>query len=217
VESILFSSTIFFSLVSNGSEEFRPMRSAVVPALSFFCLFTFLPVSNAQTKPKHNQLLPYGDTDGYQVLSSIIDARTKNLRNEPVSIFYRTVSEEAFREVRLQCSTSFPREFQGALDDFDKKAKTKFLLQRQFSIQKKYRFVETEVDVETSTESLAGTYSVSVVGFDESRTHAIVLVECLVRPGGSIVVGGDTTFYLLRRTANGWQAATDIRKCGRIY
>jgi hypothetical protein len=193
------------------------MRSTAAPALSLFCLFAFLPVSNAQTKPKQNQLLPYDDTDGYQVLSVIINAETKDLRGDPVSIFYRTVSEEGSREVRLQCSNSFPKEFQGALDDFDKKGKTEFLLQRQFSIQKKYSFVETKVHVQATTESFRGTYSVSAVGFDKSRTHAIVLVEYLGRPGGSIVVGGDTIFYLLRRTANGWQEVTDVRKCGRIY
>ena len=186
------------------------MKSFVALALVFFCLFTLLPASNAQTKPNKNQLLPYSDTDGYKVLSSIIDARTKELGSGSVSIFHQTVSEEAFRAVRLQCSGSFPGEFQSALEDFDKKARTKFLLQREFSLQKEYRFVETRAGVQT------GIYSMSAVGFDENRTHAIVLVGYLVRPAGSIL-GGDTTFYLLRRTEKGWQDATDIAKCGRIY
>jgi len=193
------------------------MRGAIAAALSFFCLFAFLPVSNAQTKPKHKQLLPYDDPDGYLVLSAIINAKTKDLRGDPVSIFYRTVSEEGFRGVRLECSNNFPKEFQGALADFDKKGKTKFLLQRQFSIQKKYRFVETAVHVQAPTESFRGTYSVSAVGFDESKTHAIVLVEYLGGYDDRIVWGGDTRFYLLRRTANGWQEATDVQTCGRIY
>jgi hypothetical protein len=173
-------------------------------------------LSDAQTKPNKNQPLPYSDTDGYQVLSSISNARTEKLKCGFVSVFHQTVSEQDSREVRVQCSSSFPREFESALEDFDKKAKTKFLLQRKFSIRKEYRFVETMVGVHSSTKSLPGIYSFSAVGFDENKTRAIVLVQYLVRPE-SIVLGGDTIIYLLRRTESGWQQAADIQKCGRIY
>ena len=193
------------------------MKSLVALALLFFCLCSFLPVSDAQTKPNKNQALPYSDTDGYQVLSSIINARTEKLKNGFVSVFHQTVSERDSREVRVQCSGSFPREFQSALEDFDKKAKTRFLLQREFSIQKEYKFVETMVGIHDSTKSLPGIYSFSAVGFDENKTHAIVLVQYLVRPAGSMVLGGDTIFYLLRRTESGWQQTADLQKCGRIY
>jgi len=192
------------------------MKSPVAPALLFFCLCSLLPLSDAQTKPNKNQPLPCSDTDGYQVLSSIINARTEKLKCGFVSVFHQTVSEKDSREVRVQCSSSFPREFESALKDFDKKAKTKFLLQRKFSIRKEYRFVETMVGVHGSTKSLPGIYSISAVGFDENKTRAIVLVQYLVRPE-SIVLGGDTIFYLLRRTESGWQQAADIQKCGRIY
>jgi len=146
----------------------------------------------------------YDDTDGYQVLSSIIEARTGKSKSRSVSIFYQTVSEDSFREVRAQCTSSFPKEFRSALENFDKKAKTKLLLQEEFSIQKEYRFVETMVGVQT------GIHSVSAVGFDENKTHAIVLVQYLVRPAGSMVVGGDTIFYLLRKTDTGWQVVSRI-------
>jgi len=136
---------------------------------------------------------------------------TEKLKSESVSVFHQTVSEEAFGEVRVQCSSSFPREFQSALEDFDKKTKTKFLLQQEFSIQKEYRFVETMVGVQ------AGVYSMSAVGFDENKTHSIVLVQYLVHPAGSIVLGGSRVFHLLRKSAKGWQDATDIPKCGQIY
>jgi hypothetical protein len=72
------------------------------------------------------------------------------------------------------------------------------------------------VGVHGSTKSLPGIYSFSAVGFDENKTRAIVLVQYLVRPE-SIVLGGDTIIYLLRRTESGWQQAADIQKCGRIY
>jgi len=151
------------------------------------------------------------------VLSSIINSRTEKLKSGFVSVYHETVSDKDSRNVRVQCSISFPREFQGALEDFDKKTKTKFLLQREFSIRPEYRFVETMVGVRDSTKGLPGIYSFSAVGFDENKTHAIVLVQYLVRSATSIVLGGDTIFYFLRKTESGWQQAADIRGCGRIY
>lgn len=99
------------------------MKSPVTLGLLFFCLCPLLPVSDAQTKPSKNQPPPYSDTDGYQVLSSIINARTEKLKSGFVSVYHQTVSEKVSREVRVQCSGSFPREFQSALEDFDKKSK----------------------------------------------------------------------------------------------
>ena len=75
------------------------MKSFV--AMALFCLCASLSVSDAQTKPKTNQPLPYSDADGYQILSSIIDERTEKMKNGSVLIFHQTVSEEAFREVRV--------------------------------------------------------------------------------------------------------------------
>jgi hypothetical protein len=45
------------------------MKSFV--ALALFCLCTFVPTSDSQTKPKKNQAIPYSDADAYQVLSSV--------------------------------------------------------------------------------------------------------------------------------------------------
>ena len=186
------------------------MKSFVALAL-LFCVCTFPPTSAAQTKQKKDQPLPYTDADGYQVLSAVIDTRTVKLKTEPVSIFHQTISEGALRELRTQCSSRIPAEFQSSLEAFDKKAKTKLLLQPQFSIHKEYKFVETMVGVRT------GIYSVSAVGFDENKSQAIVLVQYLVRPPGSVVLGGDKMLYLLRRTETGWQQDADASKCGQIY
>lgn len=197
------------------------MKLLMVVALVFFCPLSFLTVSNAQTSPNKNPLLPYDDVDGYQVLSSIIDASTNKLKSDSVSIFHQTLSEEAFRGVRFQCSGSIPAEFQSAAEDLVKRAKTKFLLRREFSIQKKYRLVllsrKTPVDAgnQSQTASASATFSVSAVGFDETKAHAIALVRYIVHSGGAI--GGSSTFHLLRKTPQGWQEATEISTCGRIY
>ncbi len=151
------------------------MKSLVALARLLCCLCALLPVSSAQTKPKKDPLLPYDDVDGYQVLSTILDARANKSKSEVVSIFHQTVSAESFRSVRSQCFGSFPPEFQSALEDFDKRAKTNFLLQQEFSIQKKYRLVSDRI----STGSIPGIYSVSAVDFDGNKTRAIVLVQYL--------------------------------------
>jgi len=186
------------------------MKSFVALAL-LYCLCSLVPESDAQTQSKKKQPPPYTDTDGYQVLSSIIEARTDKSKAGSVAIFHQTVSGDALGEIRAECSSRFATEFQSALEDLDKKAKTKLLLQQQFSIHKEYKFAETMVGVQT------GIYSVSAVGFDENKTRAIVLVQYLVHPPGGVILGGDKTLYLLRRTQTGWQQAADVPNCGRIY
>src|SRR5260370_34028546 len=94
-------------------------------ALALFCLCTFVPASNPQTKPKKNQAIPYSDANGYQVLSSVIDARTEKLKDGSVSIFHQTVSEDAFGDVSAQCSRRFPSEIQSPRANFAMKGKTK--------------------------------------------------------------------------------------------
>jgi len=182
-----------------------------VPLAMLFCLWTFSPASHAQTKAKRNQSPPYRDTDGYQVLSSVIDSITQKMKGASVSILHQTISAADFADIRAECSSRFPGEFQGALEDFDKKAKAKLLLQRQFSIHKEYKLVETTVGAR------AGIYSVSAVGFDEKKTRAVAVVRYLVRSLRSPIVGGDKLFYLLRRTETGWQQTPDIPNCGHIY
>jgi hypothetical protein len=187
------------------------MKRVMALALVFFCPLSFLTVSNAQTSRNKTQLLPYDDADGYSVLSSIIDGSTTKLKSESVSIFRQTISEEASRSVRFQCSGSVPAEFKSAAEDFDKKARTRFLLKQEFSIRNKYRFVAQS----QQGASTSATFSLSAVGFDETKDHAVALVRHIVHNGGTI--GGSLSFHFLRKTGQRWQEATEILKCGRIY
>lgn len=196
------------------------MKSALV--LLSFCTLMFLPASNTQTKRDKIQLLPYRDPDGYEVLSTIIDGRAKKLMGDSVSIFHQTISEQSLSGVRFQCSGSIPLEFQKAAEDFDRNAKTKFVLRREFSIKKPYVLVawsrtNTSPAGQPQRQEQAGVFSVSPVGFDETRTHAIALIQYIVSPPGSVVIGGSRLFYFLRKTDKGWTEDTEIRKCGRIY
>ena len=187
------------------------MKRSMALALLLFALSPYLTAANAQTSPNKNQVLPYDDAEGYLVLSSIIDLRTSQWKTEPVSVFQHTISPEKVNDLKNECCDKVPAEFQRAAEDFDTKAKTRFLLKERFSLQKKYRFVPAP------TAKSLGVFSVSAVGFDETKTRAIVLVEYLVRRADSIVLGGDSIFYLLRKTPTGWKDVTVVPKCGRIY
>ena len=186
------------------------MKRWLARALSLFALSLYLTAANTQTRPNKNRVLPYDDADGYRVLSSIINETTNKSRGEPVAIFHQTISEEAVGDIRFQCAGSIPVEFQSAAEDFDKKAKTNFLLQQEFSIRRKYKLV-----VHSQSASISAAFSVSAVGFDESKAHAIALVRYIVHNGGTI--GGDSTFHFLRKADHGWLEAMEIQKCGRIY
>lgn len=118
------------------------MKSFVALAL-LCCVCSSLPQLVAQTKK--DQSPPYTDTDGYQVLSAIIKARTEKSGAGSVPIFYQTVSGGTNGEIMAECSSRFPEEFQSALAHLNRMTKKKFVLQRQFSIHKEYKLVETMV------------------------------------------------------------------------
>lgn len=188
------------------------MKGPMALLVALLCSLFPVTISNPQTNPKKSPTVPYDDPDGYLVLSSIIDARTAKWNSEPVSIFRRTISERSLKTLESECSDKIPTEFRSAAEDLGKKATNKYQLQARFSTKKKYAFVSEPVGA-----GAIGVFSVSVVGFDVARTHAIALVEYLVHPTTSAVLGGDSTFHLLRKTDNGWQEATESSKCGRIY
>ena len=87
------------------------MKSFVALTL-LYCLCCFVPESDTQTQSKKKQPPPYTDTDGYQVLSSVIEARTEKWKAGSVAIFHQTVSWDALGEMRAECSSRFPTEFQ---------------------------------------------------------------------------------------------------------
>ena len=152
----------------------------------------------------------YDDAEGYKVLSALIELRTKDAKVESVAIFRRTIAQQTVSELLTDCTSKIPAEFQIAGKNLEQSAKIRRQLQREFSIRERYQLVGNSVG------NSEGVFSFSVVGFDEARNHAIALLEYLVHPTDSIM-GGDSTFYLLRKTENGWQQAAEVPKCGRIY
>ncbi len=180
--------------------------------------------THGQAKRHKEQMPIYDDGDGYKVLSVVLNARSEKWKNETIKIDSRTAPPRSVVEIKAQCS-GIPPEFQSASEDFDKKVKTRLLLRKRFTLRKKYELVFTSATAginqpenkeEARKRIRSGTYYVTAVGFDEKRTRAIAFVEYIC---GSLC--GNSLFYYLRESADGWEEAQDVppkvQSCGQIY
>jgi hypothetical protein len=169
-------------------------------------------------------MVVYDDRDGYEVLSVLLNRLSVVRKNDTIRIDPRTAAGESVAEIKAQCS-GIPVEFHGASEDFDKKLNTRQIRRRRFSLKKSYELGhasamadlnQPETREQARKRIRSGTYYVAAVGFDDKRTHAIAFVEYIC---GNLC--GDSIFYYLRKTENGWQEAPEVqrevRACGRIY
>jgi hypothetical protein len=177
-----------------------------------------------QTNNQKKQLPIYEDRDGYEVLSILLNRLSVVHKNETVRIDPRTASPGAVAKIKADCS-GIPPEFQSASEDSDKKIQTRFLLRRDFILTKKYELVypsavavtnHRETKEEGYKRIRSGAYYVAAVGFDEKKTRAIAFVEYIC--GNPC---GESLFYYLRKSAKGWEEATEVppkvQSCGEIY
>jgi len=199
-------------------------RAAIALTVGLIGLLLCIADTQGQTKNQKKPMPIYDDRNGYEVLSVILNRLSVVQKNETVKIDPRTASPENVAAIKAKCS-GIPSEFQGAWEDFDKKAQTRFLLRRDFTLAMKYELVypspmavanhrETREEVYKRVRS--GTYFVAAVGFDEKRTRAVALVEYIC--GNPC---GDSLFYYLRKSSKGWEEASEVppkvRSCGEIY
>lgn len=178
----------------------------------------------AQPKAQNSRLPAYEDTEGYAVLSAILNRLVVARRNETTRIGPRSPLAKYVSPIKMQCS-GVPEEFQSAWQDFDHQLSTRFMLQRRFSLSKSYELSysphlaaseKAETRGEARKRIRSGTYYVAPVGFDERRTRAVAFVEYIC---GSLC--GDSIFYFLRKSNKGWEEAPEVQRqlqsCGRIY
>ena len=188
------------------------------------CLLLIAASTRSQTREHPVQVPAYEDRDGYEVLSVLLASLSVVRKNDMIKIDPRTSSGRGVEEIKAHCS-GIPEEFQGASGDFDKRAKTKLTLRKEFTFAKPYELAYATVkhhedDSESKQEARdrirSGTYYVAAVGFNENRTRAIAFVEYIC---GNLC--GDSIFYFLRKSEKGWEEAPEIRRqvktCGRIY
>jgi len=176
----------------------------------------FAAASHAQEKPKAARIQQYDDADGYQVVSAILNSSTERSNAKTISIYAYTAPAKTIEAIMSHCEKQMPDDFQDAKEDLLDRSAARFRLDRKFSIRADYRLVNAPVRGDGGTYA-EGIFSISAVGFDRTRTRAIVLVEHLIRPNGSLAVGGSSIFYLLRKSEKGWHVVEDVQKCGRVY
>ena len=154
-----------------------------------------LPLVDAHSKATANNAPTshyYEDSEGYQLLSVVLDNEAKTLKLNRLEIYGRTV----VTSVRLSLCRELPEEFRSAADDFARQSTTKSQFKREFSPSHPYKLTRTYG---------ATDFGISAVGFDVSRTHAVVTV---IRGCGLNCEGGST--YLFRKTEKGWQVVSQI-------
>ncbi len=173
------------------------MRPHIIPVLVLFELLLTgtLPlaeVHSQETAKKAQVSHFYEDSEGYELLSAVLDNEAKALKLDRFEIYGRTV----VASVRLSLCRELPEEFRSAADDFVNKSRIELQFRREFSLSHSYKLTRTYG---------ATDFGISAVGFDASRTHAVVTVD---RGCGLNCSGGST--YLFRKTEKGWQVVSQI-------
>lgn len=194
-------------------------RSFVLRVLANMLLVTsfLLPAATQQEDaPAKNSPTYYDDPVGYEILSIILEKQTKKSPDQLIRIYRFTDSKML---VSLE-HKSVPKEFLGALDDLKQIATNRVPFRDQgFSLTHRYKLVDYDgppqpatyvplahgtvpppSEAELDNKISSGVLSLSAVGFDHTRTHAIAYVDFVC---GMLCGGG--RFYLLKKQETGWQ------------
>ncbi len=158
----------------------------------------------------------YADSEGYAVLSVLLDRFKPRVTDMILEISPLTVSEDQALS-SLSC-TKIPGEFQSAAKDFREKNKVSLHLAARFSMEAKYELAENRDkflppkpkpgEQELTEPSAVPLYVVSAVGFDPSRTRAIAYVSIFC---GKECGGGAHHFVI--KGKEGWKEIPDSPKC----
>jgi hypothetical protein len=170
-----------------------------------------------QAGSRTDEKLNYDDSEGYVVLSLLL-ARDAS-KTTKMHIYFRTVSSMPLNECK-----SIPREFTAALKDFHEREKSPLQLLKHFRIDGEYELIEKvdrpelpppapgEQDFPSDWFNQPTLVSVSAVGFDQPRTHAVAYVGGFSGPEAA---GGE--YYLLTRSENGWKEIKYSPVCAWSY
>jgi hypothetical protein len=181
-------------------------------AATILALLCAMPSLLEQIKPEERKLAVYDDAEGYAVLSVLLKSEGEGHDRPPLRNFPRTVKQglTSSEGISDSCRNSLPQDFGSALKDFESRNQTQFRFDSRFSLQRPYEFrrelerVELPTPAPGEQEMAAETIGTlllrSAVGFNDSRTRAVVYFAAYCGP---MCYGGD--FRLLQKTKNGWQ------------
>jgi len=152
---------------------------------------------------REQKLKTYDDEDGYAVLSILLDEHGAS------TVAGAIVSPTTSSGGQLPCY-KVPEEFQVALSDFHRQNREPLRLADRLRTKIKYDLADDPPkempdpapgDLQVENLPLLRTrISVSAVGFDKSRTHAVAYITMLC--GSECLSAG---YYLLKRERSGWR------------
>jgi hypothetical protein len=166
----------------------------------------------------------YEDAEGYAVLSILLGGASAETHSNAIRINMVTHVESVTGTHSLEDCMKVPEEFREAANDYERRANTALVLRKKFTLRAAYDLVgETRITgsglrnppttgSDASGKVSGGTFYVSPVGFDASRTHAIAYENYLC--GNRCGWGG---FYLLVKNGGRWEEAKDVNACAWHY
>jgi hypothetical protein len=196
--------------------RFKNFASAVMAV----CFLS--PVTAQQGTPSSEGGLSfYDDRLGYDLLSIILETEMKDSPDKLIRIKRFTDS----RLIVVLEQRPVPKEFLSAAEDLKRRAKVQQRFREQrFSLTHRYKLVDydgppepsryipladgtlpppSEADLDNKISS--GVLSVSAVGYDETKTHAVAYVDFVC---GMLCGGG--RYYLLEKHEAGWRVTNTV-------
>jgi hypothetical protein len=182
---------------------------ALLGCLTAFC--------TPEAEPSASKEPVYSDSEGYTILSKLIDQTVSQSKVPEIDISFVTASEGNF--AGSEGCVKVPEDFQPAAKDFHEKNKSRFRLVDKFSLKVKYKLTE-KPDVPSPPQAAPGEqqledefvsrlfFVVSAVGFDRTKTHAIAYVSAYC---GVMCAGG--AYHLLTKDKQGWKEIPDSPRC----
>lgn len=166
----------------------------------------------------------YDDAEGYAVLSMLLSDATQKTQGGILRINMLTHVESVSGTHSLEDCMKIPEEFREAANDYERRAGTALVLRKKFTMRMPYDLAgETRITgtgvrqppatgTDNSQKTSTGTFYLSPVGFDASRTHAITYENYLC---GNLCGWG--AYHLLVRNAGRWEEAKDVNTCTWHY
>jgi hypothetical protein len=166
----------------------------------------------------------YDDAEGYAVLSMLLGSASQETHAAAIRINLVTHIESVSGTHSLEDCMKIPDEFREAANDYERRARTAYVLKNKFSLKTPYDLVgESRIggsglkhppamDKDFSEKISSGTFYLSPVGFDANHTHAIAYKNYLC--GNLCGWGG---YHFLVKNAGKWEEAKDVVGCTWQY
>ncbi|HTP68581.1 MAG TPA: hypothetical protein VMJ35_06720 [Dongiaceae bacterium] len=190
-----------------------------ISVLAVVCFLSCVPVF-AQKTTETPKAADYEDADGYAVLSILLSRAHSEVDPSfllaPFLISPLTVS--GMNPDSFQACSRVPTEFASAATDFRDKNKQTWNLTKRINLKFSYKFTSTGKHTPLAPTQNAkdvppalfetSVYQVSAVGFDASRTHAIVYVGAVCGPDCA-----SGSYHLLVKEKEGWKETSGSPVC----